>query len=296
MPVFIDLQIFYGKATDSLAYVYARVPSRPEWIKPRLAGIVRGPRAEGVRTLPTTVPLVDVGPGDSMLARAIVPDPSFWSPDVPAVYDVEVELCDESGVVEAATCQLGIRQFGARGTSWFLGGRRWVLRGLIMDDLPTEKVDVFRSTNTSVVSFDPSEEMCDAASRLGIVLVPFLQGDELRIQQELRRLSRWPAVTMAIIDCEELVETDLKFLAPNVELVQLRHEAAAETPDSKWATALAGYADDPVRFQSLFGSSTVPVLAIRPVDPKMDVSDRRAMCDRLQRDLAPIGDFAGYIV
>lgn len=90
MPVVTDLQIFYGKATDSLAYVYARMPSRAEWIKPRLVGTVRGPRADGVRTLPTTVQLVDLGPGESILARAIVPDPGFWSPDVPAVYDVEV--------------------------------------------------------------------------------------------------------------------------------------------------------------------------------------------------------------
>lgn len=296
MSTIRDLQIFYGQTSNSLAYVYARVPRQPAWIKPRLGGIVRGPRAEGVRTLPTTVPLFDLGPGESLLAKAIVPDPSFWSPDVPAVYDVEVELCDESGVVEAATCQLGIRQFGARATSWFLGGRRWVLRGLIMDDLPMEEVDVIRSTNTSVVSFNPSEEMCDAASRLGIVLVPFLQGDEIRIQQELRRLSRWPAVLAAIVACDDAVETDLTSLSPNVELVQLRHDASAETPDSEWATALAGYADAPVRFQSLFGSSTIPVLAIRSVDPKINVNDRRIVCDRLQRDMAPIGDFAGFIV
>jgi len=325
-----DLQIFYGEATSSAAHVYARLPQRPEWKNARLHGVVRGPRAEGIRTLPTATGLVDLGPGDSILARAIVPDPGFWTTDVPAVYDVDVELRDEGGVIAAVPRAIGIRQFGAAGTSWYFGGRRWVLRGLLMDDLTADEVDVLRSTNACCVVKEPKAETCETASLRGVVLVPLLQGNAGHVHRELRRLSRWPAIALAIIDAELPEGADLKSVAPNVELVHLCRGEVAEETIPEWATAVAGVVEDAVRFGKQFENSTLPVLAIRkadseilsenlknregqehfapktaqnepvpggfPIDSNMDLSERRAVCDRLQRDLAQHGDFAGYIV
>lgn len=291
-----DLQIFYGEATSSSAHVYARVPHRPEWKNPRLHGVVRGPRAEGIRTLPTTADLVDLGPGDSILARAIVPDPGFWTTDVPAVYDIDAELRDQGDVIAAVTRQIGIRQFGAAGTSWYFGGRRWVLRGLFMNDLSADEVDVLRSTNACCIVTEPSAKTCETASRHGVVLVPMLSGSAEHIHREVQRLNRWPAIAIVIIDTELPKDADLKSLAPNVEFVHLCRGGVAEESIPRWATAVAGVVGDATRFGNRFGNSTLPVLAIRKTDSKMDMSERRAACDWLQRDLAQHGDFAGYMV
>lgn len=296
MSPLLDLQICYGQATSSSAHVYAQVPRRPEWTSRSLQGTVRGPRAEGIRTLPTTTNLVDLGPGDSILARAIVPDPVFWDPDVPAVYEVDVDLYDQSGVVATAHREIGVRQFGARGTSWYFSGRRWVLRGLIAAELPSDEVDLFRSTNACLVATDLRKEACETASDSGVVLVPILRGEAARIARELRILSRWPAIALAIIDSDQSLDTGLKAVAPNVELVHFCRNGFSEETIPSWASAVAGSVDDPVQFGARFSRSTVPVLAVRELDSKMNVSQRRADCDRLQRDLAPYGDFAGYIV
>jgi hypothetical protein len=38
------------------------------------------------------------------------------------------------------------------------------------------------------------------------------------------------------------------------------------------------------------------VIPLRPMGPAKNLAEARVQCDRLQRDLAGIGDWAGYIV
>ena len=80
-----DLDIFYGELTVNRAFVYARLPRPADDEGLSLVGQVRGPRCSRAQTLPLTSPLVDLGPGPTLLARALVPDPCFWSPDLPAI-------------------------------------------------------------------------------------------------------------------------------------------------------------------------------------------------------------------
>ncbi len=39
-----------------------------------------------------------------------------------------------------------------------------------------------------------------------------------------------------------------------------------------------------------------PIVAVRRLSQPAKIEEQRAACDALQRDLAPFGDFAGYIV
>lgn len=295
MSILQDIQIFYGAATNTSAQVYAQVKSVSDLSGLRLTGCVRGPRAEEVRTLPTSIDLADLGPGQSLLARAVVPDPSFWSPDVPAVYDVTVELRDQQRIRETVKRSLGIRHFGARGSSLYLAGRRWVLRGIMADRIDSDDVDLLLATNASIVSFSPSQKLCEIASRRGVVVAALLPGSESSIRKELLRLSLWPAVAVAIIDRDVSPTADLKSAAPNIELAQLRR-AGQPGAVASWATVAACLANDTAELGELCRDEKRPVLAIQSMDPKMRMSDRRAACDLLQRDLAPFGDFAGYIV
>ena len=77
-----QLVVFHGDLNQNLAHVYVQL-SVADATHLRLRGQVRGPRSALTRTLPASIPLTDLGPGPSALARALVPDPCFWEPGQP---------------------------------------------------------------------------------------------------------------------------------------------------------------------------------------------------------------------
>jgi hypothetical protein len=63
-----------------------------------------------------------------------------------------------------------------------------------------------------------------------------------------------------------------------------------------WADLLFASAVNLNWIASVMTQSHLPVLATRPLAAPLELASARAACDALQRDLAPIGQFAGYIV
>jgi hypothetical protein len=106
-----QLEVFFGRATPAEARVYARIPAAGLPAGTRLTGSVRGPHSAHSKTLPAAFPLVDRGPGSTRVAEAVVPDPCFWAPDAPFLYEVRVSL--EVGGQDWAQAEqiLGIRPF-----------------------------------------------------------------------------------------------------------------------------------------------------------------------------------------
>src|SRR5687767_12799952 len=98
-----QLDVFYGDLSVNRAYVYARLPRPVEDAGLSLVGQVRGPRCRLAEMLPASVPLVDLGPGPTLLAQAMIPDPCFWSPDLPAIYDVTVNLLRGTEIIATAS-------------------------------------------------------------------------------------------------------------------------------------------------------------------------------------------------
>ena len=54
--------------------------------------------------------------------------------------------------------------------------------------------------------------------------------------------------------------------------------------------------EDLQAFAAFAAECKVPVIAYRPLEASEEFDDARAACDRLQRDLAGGGDYAGYMV
>src|SRR5829696_6519128 len=119
-----QLDVFYGDLTVNRAFVYARLPLPAEVGAWSLAGQIRGPRCLAAETLPVTSPLLDLGPGPTLLARAMVTDPCFWSPDLPAIYDVTVNLLRGTEIVASARREIGLRSLGVRGKHLALESKR----------------------------------------------------------------------------------------------------------------------------------------------------------------------------
>jgi hypothetical protein len=243
--------------------------------------------------LPATVSLRDLGPGPTLLGEAIVPDPCFWSPESPALYDVEVALVNDRGeAYESTIRQLGIRSLGIRG-SLYLEGKRWVVRGAERAIDPSAPVSAWREAWCSPLVASRDEGFLEEASRLGVVAVVAVAGSAAEIETELLRLSHWPAAAIAIIDCSQPLDAAIADAAPNLLLGWRMHGSDASPP--AWAQIIFVDVEASREFVGLAALKR-PVVAMRRLAEQTDLGHARSACDVLQRDLAPYGDFAGYIV
>ncbi len=287
------IDVFYGRVTHSSAHVYVRVGSLTgggEW---SIAGHVRGPIARGIRTLPTTVKLTDMGEGPTLLASCSIPDPAFWTTQLPGVYEVHIDLRRGGEVVETAVCSLGIRFFGVSGRKFIWEGKRWVLRGVSTQIGDVEEIDVFQDNAGVLVAKDPSKTLLSRASSSGVLLVAELKSGDLL--HELRRLSRWPAVAIVLLpgDCE--FTNELRAAAPNLLFAERVDLNKALAP-ADWAQAIFCDATNVADIGEVSKQLPLPIIAERRLNGDYTLAEARRECDHLQRDLASLGDFAGYVV
>jgi beta-galactosidase/beta-glucuronidase len=110
-----DIEILTNDVTDMEARVIARYQGGSE--RTTLRGTVRGPFCENSRTLPAEIPfgkLIRNDAGGTIEAEAFVPDPCLWSPEMPHVYEVNIEaLCDGRTVAEYHGT-IGLRRLSPR--------------------------------------------------------------------------------------------------------------------------------------------------------------------------------------
>lgn len=265
-----QLELFYGGVTPNRATVYARLRDVPTTPGMTLSGFIRGPHCLYSTTLPATIRLTDAGPGDTLLARAMVPDPCYWSPELPFLYEVHVELKHDGEVLASTDRVLGLRNFGARGQFLYLNGKRWTVRGATMPSGP----DLAAWNDAPLALYCPtlpSDALCQEASRIGVLLV--VQAPSIPdATAELQRLARHAAVAL-LVHPPGQIDLAWQTAAPNVALAGLLDAEAIPT----------------------LSASDRPIIAFRAADA-VTVEDLRAASDRLQADLASHGDFAGYIV
>ena len=116
-----EIEISVGDVNDVEAHVFARyVVAESSGIQCAgsepllLRGIVRGPYSTQARTLPAEVKFRDLGPQQAGLAVAIVPDPCMWSPEVPQLYQVDVEALRGKQILAEYHGQLGLKRRAPR--------------------------------------------------------------------------------------------------------------------------------------------------------------------------------------
>jgi hypothetical protein len=319
------LDLFHSAPSPDRVTVYARLREPPADSRYALRGTIRGPHCLYSTTLQTTADFKDAGPGETLLGKALVVDPCYWTPELPFLYDVEVELLREGEVVATAKREFGMRDLAVRGRFLYLNGKRFVLRGVkswrLDDRFPSVGAAVLHDEGCVVLAQDPTDAFCEAASQHGVLVIaevdpwllakrrtktvpgamfPILWDLDVGLLPEIRRLARHPSVAIAaieggdpfpndvapqmirvaLLDCTE----DLKELRPGYQGIVLR---VHDTSSAEAAAAL---------------QMPAIMLDVRPPpDDEEDqepppISEARAKVDRLQAELAPYGDFAGYIV
>lgn len=295
-----DLEIFFGDVNNALARVYARLPNVGLPADCALAGRVVGPTCEYSRTLPATVPFMKqrragAAEGGPLLIEAMVPDPCFWSQDLPFLYRAEVELRCGDHVLAAIDRAFGIRPLGARGRVLIWEGRTWVARAADCQELPERPLADWRAADLAMLVQQPSDALCEEATRLGVVVFADLTAEEHGLAETLERLAHWPAVAAALLEADVPFDANLRSAARNLLLAEHR-ETASDGPPSAWADLVLCEAASAGEIARLASGVTIPVLARRAAGWCDDPREARRHCDTLQRDLAGLAEFAGYVV
>ena len=293
---------FWGRVSTNLAHLYVRVSGDLAGERPVLRGFVRGPRCRHSRTLPAQFPLRDLGPGPTCLAEARVTDPAFWSPELPALYDLHLELCSDGRMLHQIRGKIGIRRLGCVGSYLRLEQERWVPRGLYVSSATAEELAVAREHEVALLCDDPPDTLCAEAAEQGVFIVARIGRSQP--QSELRRLSRWASVGIVVLpQFSPSQVTELRQQFPNLlfaRSVQSRQyqgeDAGTDRADDAAYDLELCEVEDLFAYRHRSSTSGKPVLLLRRLAEPVTIVTARAACDRLQRDVAPPGDEAGYFV
>jgi hypothetical protein len=277
-----------GTASDAMCRVYAVLNSQELSGDFQIAGTLTGPYCQYADTLPTTYSFAQRGTAASPLVEALVPEPCFWTPQMPQLYQAAVELRERDRVVAEVKRIFGIRRLAPSRHGLVFEAKHWVLRALVSDELPATDLAQWHDAETAMFVRNPSDALCDAASRQGVLLVAELGQAQTH---EVARLARWPAVGIIALTggSAERFRSGAAILA--------QHLPAQQPPvPASWATAALVDLSQGQPLDSRFAQWQMPLIALRPSGPLDTVAEGRRACDRLQRDLAHLGQFAGYIV
>jgi hypothetical protein len=69
------------------------------------------------------------------MATALIPDPCYWTPENPALYDIQLRLLDGSQEIASVRRMLGLRRLGPDDRAFRFESKRWVLRGITSETL-----------------------------------------------------------------------------------------------------------------------------------------------------------------
>ena len=323
------LDCLLGRCDSLRAEVFFRadVPPGVAANEAALTGTLAGPDCQHAITLPVTAKLLqNRGPAGepvpaastTLVARAILTEPSFWTPELPGLYRLDARLVVAGREVAAWRRPVGLRRLGVRGRSLWLDGRRYVPRALVA---PAERVDLpgFRTAALAAAVPDPSEAFLAHGDAEGVAVLALLAaaGRPLDIEAAATAIARWawhPAVVAAVV--------------PRGVSAEVVEEIATATHSRRGTLLVAWEADGslpppavPVGVELLVVTlpsggvpheawrtepPALPLVARRLVDeasPPAAASPSRRECDALQADLAGWGtaasaralDWAGYV-
>ncbi len=201
--------VVLGPCDDMRAEVFVSLPRPPEPRADavRLTGTLTGPQCRLATTLPTTARLIDMGPPASptgsadreppavLVARAVLTEPSFWTPELPNLYRLDAHATADGRTVASCERLVGLRRLGVRGRSFWFDGRRWVPRGVACT-AETFDAGRFRGAGAAAVVADPPETLCAEADEAGVAIVALLAGSDgqpFDAMQSAERIATWAA-------------------------------------------------------------------------------------------------------
>jgi len=286
--MFDQLQFILGQCTDSTAKAYLRSP--PGADVGSLSASLYGPHCQFSRTLASDFALRASADG---VQEVLVTEPCYWTPALPFLYELKVNLAGRE-----QTVPVGLRRWTCSGQSFRMEGRRTVLRGAATTIGANEVFANAREAEIACLIRDFSDDACAAADRLGVPLVVDLRNAGDSLFSILDRLDWSASVLVALVSTTQLADAELIRHWPRQCL--LAHcLTAASTPDElddPNTEALAIELAPAERPPAWLSEIDRPLIAIRQGKNYASPAEARAACDRLQAELAPDFNLAGYFV
>lgn len=314
------LQVVLGPCDDMRAEVFVRGALPAVALQAlRLEGELTGPECRRSITLPAGASLTDLGAGEAgLLAKAVLTEPAFWTPELPNLYRLTARLVAEGQTVADTTRRIGLRRSGVRGRSLWLEGRRWVPRGGGCDPQSCD-LSLLHDAGVAAVISDPPQSLLAAADESGVAIIAVAEardGRPLDADALVERIGIWAMHPSAIIAVLPHAFTAAQVAAVAAGVRRLKGtmllasivNAAAPPPRSVPAgidcvcVALDGRGLPHDAWRE--AAPAVPLIAWR-----RDVANEpagRSGCDRLQAAVAAWGladgrthqpwDWAGYLV
>jgi hypothetical protein len=250
------------------------------------SGVIDGPFCDYAKTLKS------ISPVRTAEQAAIIVDPCFWTPALPFLYKLHLDV-----VVDGRSAELdatvGFKRWECARSSFRLERKRIVLRGAIATRQDDHDLDDARAAECALIVHRPSIEFCREASRRGVALIADYRGSNEIAFRSLPRLAWEPAVMAALVSRgdEGLSRPDWPHIAATV--ADTDDESRARRPWERILAVELGHGEHPPGWLAVCDK---PVIAIRRGVTYADFHEARAACDRLQADLAPEFNLAGYFV
>jgi hypothetical protein len=236
-----------------------------------------GPHCERAHTLPATF---QADPGGTLL----VTDPCYWTPQLPFLYDVELSLQLADGTTATWNHTVGLRRWEIDGRNLFRERRRIVLRAAAVADFDVADLSAAVDAEMALVIRDPSEAFLQRASELGVPIV----ADQRGLSPDLVSYTWQPSVALVLLDTATTKPHAIK----TTSVAHPACDFAANT----WPDAITIELSNSERPPAWAATCEKPVIAIRRQGAYAELAEARQACDRLQADLAPQFNLAGYFV
>jgi hypothetical protein len=252
------MEIYCSSRSANSATVHFFVPDASE-----IQGTLRGPFCKYSHTLPSTLPIRD--------GKAIVVDPCYWSPRLPFRYEIKLTYLTDTGKHEFQA-MWGIRWCVPHRGNLLLDGKGYVLRAVEWRDEFT--LESYREHACALLTQQRlSPEAYELASELGVVVVD-TDTTTFDGEQSTQAIALKPAVhalhrSGTKTDALSLSGEDTNLAVRILDEVALRAREASD--------------------------GSLSILAQRKRDAT-SLSDMRRECDKLQSDLASVGQFSGYLI
>jgi hypothetical protein len=270
------MNLYCTQRTESVAQVRVAASGAARW-----SGQLRGPYCRHARTLPTAHAFDADG-------AATVVDPCYWTPRLPFTYRVELQCQQGESPTATETFQWGLRRCETQRGDLRLDGRRYVIRAIENRTPDVAALPAWRGSEASLLVRNPSDELCREASELGVLVVADLGGAS-EPAAEVLRLVRHPAVHVVVLPADAAPAA-----AACGDVLPACALGSDDASIPSWARLVFCEEAAVARAQQAT-AGRLPILVRRcgaaatPTVPRED-------CDRLQRDLAARGQFAGYLV
>lgn len=187
-----------GGCDDVRAEVLVHARHRPHGAEATITGTLTGPHRGRDTTLPATARLQPTATAG--LARAVLTEPAYWTPDLPNRYRLEATIMSAGASPVTVDRLVGLRRLGVRGRSLWLDGRRWVPRAVSVEDVAG--IDACKPAALAAVVTAPDEATLDRADAIGVAVLARVSRAGCSPDDLADRITAWsahPSVAVAIL-------------------------------------------------------------------------------------------------